>query len=111
MTSEYLVIDHTTIVQNPCIRIDISVAVGIVSLPHSPHANSFYFLWFTLHMMSANSPSIFSKVNLSSGMLSLVYTPGKSKTATYIPLCESIMSLVNRASNDMVCEDTSYLGM
>ena len=34
---------------------------------------------FTLHMMSTNYPSIFNRMNLSSGMSALSYDPGTSK--------------------------------
>ena len=71
----------------------------------------FLCLGFTLHMMSKNLPSILNIVNLSSGISVLRYAPGTSKIAAYIPLCASIISLVNRASRDMVGYDALYLGM
>ena len=71
----------------------------------------FLFSGFALHMMSTNSPAIFIKMKLYSGVLALRYAPGTSKVVTYIPLCASIMRLVNRDCSYMVCEDTSFLVM
>ena len=64
---------------------------------------------FTSHMMSTNSSSIFSKMNLSSGMSDLKHAPEISKITTYIPLYESIMIHMNSASMEMAGEDASYL--
>ena len=69
----------------------------------------FLCLGFTLHMMSTNLPSIFSKMNLSYGMSELRYALGISKTSTSLHSCESIMSLVNRVSREMIGEDASSL--
>ena len=71
----------------------------------------FLCLGLTSHMMSTNPPSIFSKMNLSSGMSELRYEPGTLKIVTSIPSCVSMMSMVNRASREMVGEYASYLVM
>ena len=60
-------------------------------------------------MMSTNSPSIFTKMNLSSCVLVLRYAPGTSKTDTYLLLCTSIMSMVYRVSRETVGDDASSL--
>ena len=53
-------------------------------------------------MMSTNLPSIFIKMNLSSGMSSFRYALGTSKIDVSLPLYESIIRIVNRASREMV---------
>ena len=58
----------------------------------------FLCLSFTSHIMSANLPSIFIKMNLSFGMSELMFAPCTSKIATYITLCASIIRLMNRSS-------------
>ena len=60
-------------------------------------------------MMSTNSPPIFNRINLSSGISALSYSPGTSKIATPLPSCPSMMRLVNKAYREMVGEDASYL--
>ena len=66
---------------------------------------------FTLHMISTNFPSIFNRINLSSGMSALRYAPGKSKFSTSLPSCASMMILANKYSRGMVSEDVSSLVM
>ena len=68
-------------------------------------------LGFTSHIMSTNSPSIFNRINLSSGMSALRYAPGTSKFATYLPSCESMMRLMNKDYRRMVGKDESSLVM
>ena len=71
----------------------------------------FLYLRFTLHIMSKNSPSIFSKMNLSYDVSAFRYAQGTSEIATYIPSFTSIMRLVNRYSREMVSGDASSLVM
>ena len=68
-------------------------------------------LGFTSHMMSKNYLSIFNRINLSSGMSELSYSPVTSRIPTYIPSCASMMSLVKKSSREMVGEDASSLVM
>ena len=44
-------------------------------------------------------------------MSALKYDPGIPKMATYLPLCVSIMIMVNRDSKYMVGDDSSSLGI
>ena len=62
-------------------------------------------------MMSINTPLIFSKMNSSSGMSALRYAPGTSEICTSIPSFVSIISLINRASSEMVSDYASSLVM
>ena len=68
----------------------------------------YIFLVFGVHLAHdvQNYPSLFQRINLSSGMSALKYAPGISNIAIYIPLCTSIMSPVNQSSREMAGEDT-----
>ena len=59
-------------------------------------------------MMATNSPSIFNRTNLSSGVSALRYDPGTSKIARSLPSYSSMMRLVVKFSREMVGKDTSY---
>ena len=78
MVSESFNIDHTIVVQTPCIHVGLSEVLGMLLLLLYQHVH-FYCVWdFISHMMSSNLPSIFNRIHLLSGMSSLRYAAGTS---------------------------------
>ena len=71
----------------------------------------FLCLGFTLHMMSTTSPSTFYMITLSSGMLLLRYSLGKSNISTSLPSFSLMMRLVNKSSREIFGEDASSLAI
>ena len=71
----------------------------------------FLCLGFTSHIMSTNYPSIFNRMNLSSGMPALRYATGTQKITTSLPSCVSMMRLMNKYPKEKVGDDSSYLVM
>ena len=62
-------------------------------------------------MISTNSPSNFSNMNLCSGQSACRYAPGTSKVASFRPSCASMINDAIKVSNAIVGEVRSSDGI